>query len=220
MSPFGPFYAASNGVSLSALRKMGAINNMLIALALYPAGVLSDKKHPLNVNLWGSIAMLIVTPLQFIFLLRGHLHGWAPILFFVICGLGSVTQAIYAASELPMYMKILPQDRYGQFCSANSMVRAIILMIGGALAGLFLDSMRRFDHNPTDHYQFIPIWNLFFMAGCTFFLVLLRREWKKRAQNDECRVQNEEAAGPFALTQHDAAETLAGFDPSSGGTSG
>jgi Na+/melibiose symporter-like transporter len=156
MSSFSPFYAASNGVSLGALGKMGAVNNLLIALALYPAGILSDKKHPLNVNLWGSIAVLCVIPLQFIFLLRGHLHGWAPILFFVICGLGSVTQAIYAASELPMYMKILPQDRYGQFCSANSMVRAIILMIGGPVAGLFLDYMRRFDHRPTDHYQYIP----------------------------------------------------------------
>jgi len=178
-STYAPFYAAANGVSLNGLGKLGAVNNLLVALLLYPMGMLADRKHPLNVNYWGAVIIVCVTPLQLIFLYRGLPPHILPLLFFGLCGLGSVLQAVYAASELPMYMKILPQELYGQFCSANSMVRAVALIAGAPAAGFFLDAMRRFDKSPNDHYNYCPAWILFFMVGCTFFLYLLRREWKQ-----------------------------------------
>jgi len=180
MSAFSPFYAASNGVSLSQLGKMGAVTNILTAAALYPAGAFADRYHPLNANFWGAIIMVCVIPFQFVFLYHGLSQSMAPRLFFVILGAVSVLQAVYAASELPMYMKILPRDRYGQFCSANSMFRAVAMMVGAPAAGLFLDSMRRFDRGPNDHYRYASVWSLSFMVGCVCFLFLLRREWSRR----------------------------------------
>ena len=174
-----PFFAQSNGVSLGGLGKMLAITGFALAVLLYPMGVLSDRKHPLNVNYWGAVIIVFATLFQLIFMYRGLPPRLAPVLFLGILGLGTVLQAVYAASELPMYMKILPQELYGQFCSANSMVRAIALMVGVPAAGFFLDAMRRFDKSPNDHYNFGPLWVLFFMVGCTLFLYLLRREWNK-----------------------------------------
>ena len=38
-----------------------------------------------------------------------------------------------------MYMRILPKSRYGQFSSANAMVRSLAVIVRGLLIGLALD---------------------------------------------------------------------------------
>jgi len=74
-------------------------------------------------------------------------------------------------------MKLLPHDRYGQFCSANALVRSCILIIGGIGCGLFLDCMKPFGTTPDSCYRFISIWNEFFALGYLGFLYLLYRQW-------------------------------------------
>jgi hypothetical protein len=85
-----------------------------------------------------------------------------------------------AASEAALFMRLLPQDRYGQFCSANAMIRAIALIIGGTLVGVFLDAMKGLDPaHPDMCYRFAPLWNFVFQGGYIFFYYLVYREWQR-----------------------------------------
>ena len=86
---------------------------------------------------------------------------------------------LYAAAELPTLMGIFPRERYGQFCSANAMVRSLVLIVGGVACGAFLDLVKRLHSTPEYCYRFLPVWNLFFQFCSASFLFLLYREWKR-----------------------------------------
>lgn len=55
---------------------------------------------------------------------RAEAHG----LFIAITAVTAPAMVIYLAAELPMYMRILPKSRYGQFCPANVMVRSCAII--------------------------------------------------------------------------------------------
>jgi len=80
------------------------------------------------------------------------------------------------AAELPMYMRLLPRDRYGQFASANAMVRAFAKIFLSVAIGAFLGSLAaRYGER---RYNFIAAWQLFFQILAVVFLLLLYRQWK------------------------------------------
>jgi hypothetical protein len=88
--------------------------------------------------------------------------------------------ALYMAAELPMYMRILPKSRYGQFCAANAMVRSFAAIIGGLLIGIALDRLALLFPTKDYCYRFIPIWSLVFIGASLFFLRRLYADWLKR----------------------------------------
>jgi hypothetical protein len=88
------------------------------------------------------------------------------------------------AMMIPMYMRVLPRERYGQFCSANALLRSFAVIIGGFAAGLFLDLMKHL-YNGSDYaYRFIPVWSIFWTAIALFFLWRLYQDWKKLPVQD------------------------------------
>jgi hypothetical protein len=61
------------------------------------------------------------------------------------------------AMMLPMYMRVLPLDRYAPFCSANALLRSVATVAGGLVVGLFMDLMKHL-YNGSDYaYRFIPL---------------------------------------------------------------
>jgi len=76
-------------------------------------------------------------------------------------------------------MRILPHDRYGQFCSANSMVRSIALIIASALSGLFLDKLKVAFPAHDYYYRFLPFWAFFFQILTVVALWQLYKAWTK-----------------------------------------
>jgi hypothetical protein len=113
----------------------------------YPAGILADRFHPLRVILISLTIGLCIAPVNIaLVFLRPHVSlptAQDISIFTSVAGLPWSTLA--AASEVALFMRLLPQDRYGQFCSANAMVRAIALIMGGTVVGYFLDSMKVLD---------------------------------------------------------------------------
>jgi hypothetical protein len=79
-----------------------------------------------------------------------------------------------------MYMRILPKSRYGQFSSANAMVRSLAVIVGGLLMGLALDSLAQIFPRKDYCYRFIPLWTLVCFGGSLFFLRRLYSEWVTR----------------------------------------
>ena len=116
--------ARSIGVDLDFYGKTAAVAGIVSAVLMYPAGVISDRLHPLRVLMWATIALLVIQPLWLIFLFYEFSPAVSHGLFIAITAVTAPAMALYLAAELPMYMRILPKSRYGQFCSANAMARS------------------------------------------------------------------------------------------------
>jgi MFS family permease len=78
-----------------------------------------------------------------------------------------------------MYMRILPKSRYGQFSSANAMVRSLAVIFGGLILGFLLDRLAVVYDTKDYCYRFIPIWAILCMLGSLYFLRRLYATWEK-----------------------------------------
>jgi len=170
------------GFDLVFLGKLGFWTGLVGMILNYPGGIIADRFHPLRVIIFAIGVHLLLSPIGqcFVFFWRPHmtLHD-AHYFQFALSMLTLPLGIVAGAAELPMLMKLLPQERYGQFCSANAMVRGLAMAIGGVGCGLFLDHMKIFNPNPDYCYRFVGLWNLAGLFGYFFFLNMVHREWKK-----------------------------------------
>ena len=174
------------GLSLDFIGKVSGTTAVIGIILLYPAGMFSDRFHPLRVLLIVAVTQVILGPLGIAFAMMRptmsmHLVTWIYLGFSVI-GLPFAT--LYAAAELPTLMRLFPQSRYGQFCSANALVRSIALIVGGVACGVFLDLVKKLNPAPEYCYRFLSVWSFTFQAASAIFLYLLYREWKKLGGKD------------------------------------
>jgi len=85
--------------------------------------------------------------------------------------------ALTGVWDPPLFMRMFPRSRFGQFCSANAMWRAGGAILGASLAGKFLDIVTTYV-GPTRSYLYIPFWQLTFSLPILILVVLLYRNWK------------------------------------------
>jgi len=176
-------YRNTLGLTDDQIGKIVGSVALLPALLMYPAGILADRIHPLRVMrmLLNVQCVWTFTSLIWIF--------WSPsphtALITVICLMTVAVplSSIYAMLMLPMFMRVLPKDRFGQFCAANAMVICLVAMINGVAAGGFADVMlwvgRKYHHSATYGYRLVPLWSVAFYQVAGFFMYMLYREWKK-----------------------------------------
>lgn len=172
--------ARSIGVDLDFYGKTSAVAAIVSAALMYPAGIIADRLHPLRVLMWATIALLLIQPLWLVFLFYDFSSAVSHGLFIAITAVTAPALALYMASELPMYMRILPKSRYGQFSSANAMVRSFAIILGGLLLGFALDRLAVVFPAKDYCYRFIPLWSLLCVGASLFFLRRLYSEWLKR----------------------------------------
>jgi Na+/melibiose symporter-like transporter len=166
------------GLTLQDLGNLGAITAFVSLLMQYPAGWLADKWNPIRVftlTTWVTFGQNII---QCLFIYWNDLEPKTNLLIMYWLSFTVMPFSIlHGAAEIPMYMRLLPQERYGQFCSANAMVRSFALIFGSLLAGYFMDSLAFMGDK---RYLYYPVWAVFFQIPAFFFLWLLYREWKRR----------------------------------------
>jgi MFS family permease len=180
---FGVFLNLSLGLTLQQLGSIAAAVGVANIILAYPAGALADRFHPLRAMLWIKAGILLIAPLNFIWLFTSFS---AELNFKVLIALQVISLPlglIYNAVALPMFMRILPKDRFGQFCSFTAISQAGAMAVGGVLAGGYIDLMRKVFPDAAwgkDYcYRMIPAWGLPFLILGMVFLVLLYRTWKK-----------------------------------------
>jgi MFS family permease len=184
MATFNVFLQKSIGLDLA---QIGFITGMVSGVNMvltYPAGALGDKFHPLRVLVWVKVINLFFLPLGLIWLF----FDFAPATAFKVALSISMVNIPFGvlteAMMIPMYMRVLPRERYGQFCSANALVRSFGVICGGFFAGLFLDMLKHFYPGNDYAYRFIPVWTIFWSAVALFFLWRLYQDWKKLPARD------------------------------------
>jgi maltose/moltooligosaccharide transporter len=172
--------ARSIGVDLDFYGKTVAVASVVSAVLMYPAGILADRFHPLRVLIGATLAMLLIQPLWLAFVFFEFGPAASHTLFVVITAITIPANTLYFAAELPMYMRILPKERYGQFSSANAMVRSVAVILGGVILGLSLDRISVFFPARDFAYRFLPVWAILSLAGSLFLLLKLHAAWKKQ----------------------------------------
>ncbi len=179
INTFAIFMALSIGLTLGEVGKVAGAAAVIGMLLMYPLGSLVDRLHPLRVMFLAKVGFCLVVSIKFVFLFHDFPK---PVAFWIYASAAAVAIPINVANTaagLPMLMRLLPHDRFGQFCSANAMCTALGTMLGGVLAGVFLDSMKSLFGSGDYYYRFVPVWSVGFMLLALVALNLIFREWKK-----------------------------------------
>lgn len=176
---FRVFFAQSVGISLEQFGKLMGVVGITSAILLYPAAALADRWHPLRVMILGMSLLLLVVPLQLVFVFMDVPLELSSKIYAGLFTLHIVVQVLFNAAQMPMFMRILPHERFAQFNSANGVIFSLAMILAGALSGAWLDWLDARTADPLYHYRYLPAWVSSCLALCLVFLILLYKEWKK-----------------------------------------
>ena len=140
----------------------GAVTGVALSV---PLAWLSDRIHPMRFFPF-SLGTVVVVNLFSFFLVRDE-RG-----FLISSILLAVVYTMQGVSTIPVYVEILPRNRYGQFSSANALFRALFQGICGYGGGMLFDWL--------GDYQYIFAWDFAFTLLALFFFLILCRNWRRR----------------------------------------
>jgi maltose/moltooligosaccharide transporter len=179
-SAFGVLFSLHLGLTLTQLGQIAGWSSVVSIWLLYPAGMLSDRIHPLRVALAVALIYVPLYSVQLIYLFVDVKPNIVLAIAIAHAAISLPVATMWNVAELPMYMRLLPRERYGQFASANALVRSAAVIFGSVVAGGFLDMMRRVHGGSDFAYRYIPVWQVTFFALSLFFFYRLYRAWKAR----------------------------------------
>jgi Na+/melibiose symporter-like transporter len=204
------FQRDSLGLNLTQIGQVLVWVNAVSLVLSYPAGMLGDRFHPMKIMVWIKIGMVLMVPIEFIWLF------WSPPpeqAVYVLIAMNIVSLPLvllYETARQPMQMLVWPKSRYGQFCSFNAIARATAGAVAGVLAGGFMWSMRQM--MPDDEwgkdfcYRMSPVWKLPFLCCGLIMLAMIYREWKRLGGQHHYKVpgfEHEESAAAAVVAATD-----------------
>ncbi|MEI8311216.1 MAG: hypothetical protein WCH98_10720 [Verrucomicrobiota bacterium] len=195
---FGVFLNLSLGITLKQLAMINTGIQFVMLMLNYPAGALADRFHPIRIMLCMMGCLLLVVPLNFVWMFGSFpadrffhvsILGYAldlPANLSILISLMALDLPItllLGAVGMPLMMRLLPREEFGQFCSFNALVSAVMNIVASLSVAWFMTGMRTLLPDAVwgkDFcYRMIPAWRLPFLALATLFLCLLFREWKR-----------------------------------------
>jgi len=177
ISAFNVFFNREMGLTLAQIGYVAAAASTAAMLAMYFMAIFVDRWHPLRISVYGAVFAVLgnATSLIWIFVtLPGNYFFWLNLGNVLI---GSFLTALITVAFSPCQMRIFPRSRYGQFCSAQAMLRSTFTVGAGLLAGVCVDGVKYLCGGSDFAYRFIHVWIVLFSALSAFFLLRLYREW-------------------------------------------
>jgi len=165
------YFIKALNVSLTDVGRIDGYSQLLILFVLYPLGLLMDKFKPTRVMFWLMLFCLPLPMICFWFITDRPSYLLLGFLFKFLTG-------IMGNLSLPFYASIPPQERYGQFGSANQVFISIAVIPMGVLAGMFMDFLTQSGTHP-EMYRWAYVWNFTFYCASLLFMWLLYRSWKR-----------------------------------------
>lgn len=155
---------------------MNGIGALVGAAILYPMGMLSDRKHPVRTVLFALGGIALLTPIRFIYLFHNFTPQQAYYIEFAWSMVTLPLSCLYAASIIPLFMRMLPAERYGQFCSAQAMFRSLCVIIAGFVVGWGIDALKTatmaHGMNADFCFRFVPV--MMWVCQIAAFLFMIR----------------------------------------------
>lgn len=181
---FGLYLNLSLGITLKQLAVLNTGIQFVNLVLSYPSGALADRFHPMRVWMWMMCALLLVVPLHFVWLLGQFTPTQAFHIMIALTAIDLPVTMLLGAVGMPLMMRLLPREKFGQFCSFNALSGAVMNILASLSVAWFMTNMRAF--LPDDVwgkdfcYRMIPAWRLPFMGIAMLFLWMLYREWKRQ----------------------------------------
>jgi maltose/moltooligosaccharide transporter len=129
---FGIFFALQIGVTVEQVFIIGAWFSLAGMVCHYPAGLLSDRFHPVRLTVLFSIITIPGPFLAYFFKVDLPSYILVGIIWFPVAELN-------AAAGNVLMNRLFPKHRYGQFSSCRGMFRQAGRLVGALCIGLFLD---------------------------------------------------------------------------------
>ena len=174
---FGVFFNREMGLSLDQIGRMGAVGQVSAVIAIYISAVFIDRWNPMRVAVYVSIFGVIhnFTPWPWIFVtLPSNAFFWMLLSWIII---SQFQAGLAGASGMPLYTRVFPQSRFGQFCSAQSLLGTLLTLASSVGAGMFIDVISQYCRYPEFGYRFIFIWSTIFSIAATAFIVVAYMKW-------------------------------------------
>ena len=177
MSVFSVFFYQEMGLTFEQIGKTLAITSVTMMVAIIFMSAFVDRWHPLRLTAYAAVFGVIGSLVPGVWL-----FVTLPVNYYFWIGLGTslagtLLGAIVTTAGLPCEMRIFPQSRFGQFCSAQAMLRSACTTLSGVVAGLFIDLMKWLCHGSDFGFRWMFLWYSVFGAISAAFLVLTYREW-------------------------------------------
>lgn len=178
------FLQLSLGISKQQIGRLGAVV-MLVNVLLQPAvGFLADRFHPMRLLVWIKIALVLIVPLNFVWLCGRFAPHTAYLILIVLSAIQLPLGLVYDTVLQPTQMRVWPKSRYGQFCSFQAILRALSGIVASSAVGIcFMEPMRKVFPDKVwgkDYcYRMMPAWQLPFLLLALCLLLLMYREWKR-----------------------------------------
>lgn len=149
-----------NAAQYGRVMAVGAFVSMGVVLL---TGYIMDRIHPLRVFLFSGIIVILVNLWGYFFVHDYH--------SFFITGIAIIAvYAIQNVSNGPVFVALFPPEKYGQFCSANAMMNAGLLILANYFGGIAIDVFG---------YRFIFVWDTIFTVAATASLIYVYIKWKQ-----------------------------------------
>ncbi|MBL8029561.1 MAG: MFS transporter [Fibrobacteres bacterium] len=170
----------ATGLSLEQIGNVTGVFNISMAIVMLFTGWLADKYHPIRIVMIGLLFFLvIVMPVSMVWFFwqpsqQSAYYFW----MFLMGGLTAPALALIQMNDPSMFMRVFPRDRYGQYCSANALLRSLSLIISGLLLGWGLDTVKSHYGEKTAYFC-LPIWQFIFYGLMLAAVIALYKSWKK-----------------------------------------
>jgi len=174
---FGVFFNREMGLTLDQIGRMGAIGQVSAVIAIYVSAVFIDRWNPMRVAVYVSIFGVIhnLTPWPWIFVtLPSNAFFWMLLSWIII---SQFQAGLAGASGMPLYTRVFPQSKFGQFCSAQSLLCTLLTLASSVGAGMFIDVIANFCRYPEFGYRFIFVWSTVFSVAAAVFIIVAYRKW-------------------------------------------
>jgi MFS family permease len=124
------FYVDYLGFSMDRMGKFNAMLGIAGMAIAFPLGWLVDKIHPMRAILIATVCMIPVNFAAF------YMHSFA--VYMIVTALRMPVSSLISTSSGPLSVQLMPRKQFGQFCSANDMVRSFVLIFASVAGGMFV----------------------------------------------------------------------------------
>ncbi len=141
---------------------MGIGSILLICLAV-PVGYLIDRFHAWRITLWSTMLIIFIN-------IYGFFFCYDYVTFFITHVLVTLSYCFQNNAALPLVICLFPKEKFGQFSSANAMIKSLFMVFFGVVGGWFIDKLG---------YHYLFVWDIVFTGLAFVILYIVYIRWKQ-----------------------------------------